>query len=73
MITGDHPGTARAIAEQLGIMDPTHPMVLTGPELDAMPFDKIREKVLACNVYARVSPQNKINIIRALQAEHKVS
>lgn len=72
MITGDHPGTARAIGEQLGIVDAEHPLVKTGPELDAMSFEELRQTVLVCNVYARASPENKISIVRALQAEQKV-
>lgn len=72
MITGDHPGTAKAIGEQLGIVDAEHPLVTTGPELDAMSFQQLRECVVRCNVYARASPENKISIVKALQAEQMV-
>jgi magnesium-transporting ATPase (P-type) len=69
MITGDHPATAKSIGQQLGIVDAEHDMVLTGPELDTMSMEQLRGVVLKCNVYARASPENKISIVRALQAE----
>jgi magnesium-transporting ATPase (P-type) len=72
MITGDHPGTARAIGEQLGIVDKDHNLVKTGPEIDQMTMEQLRAIVMQCNVYARASPENKISIVRALQAEGKV-
>jgi len=72
MITGDHPGTAKAIGEQLGIVDKEHGLVKTGPELDTMSMEELRQVVLKCNVYARASPENKISIVRALQAEQQV-
>lgn len=65
MITGDHRLTAVAIAEEVGMLKSD--MVLTGVELDAMSdeeFEKIVEKVL---VYARVSPEHKIRIVKALK------
>jgi P-type E1-E2 ATPase len=73
MITGDHPGTARAIGEVLGIVDSDHQLILTGPELDAMTVEELRRVVLSCNVYARASPDNKIAIVRALQENGQVT
>ncbi len=68
MITGDHKLTAVAIAKEIGIMK-KESLVLTGIELDAMSnidFEKIVEKV---TVYARVSPQHKLRIVKALKAK----
>jgi Ca2+-transporting ATPase len=69
MITGDHPATASAIAREIGILTEKD-LVLTGTELKAMPpetFDGIVEKV---RVYARVSPEQKLYIVKALQRRH---
>ncbi|GAB2699398.1 ATPase [Hymenobacter frigidus] len=71
MITGDHPLTAKAIAEQLGILSKPDELVLTGPELtklDEPAFAAVVEKV---RVYARVDPAQKLRIISALQARHQ--
>jgi Ca2+-transporting ATPase len=67
MITGDHPATARAIAQTLGILAPDG-VVLTGPELDALAEDQLAAQVTAVRVYARVAPEQKIRIVKALQA-----
>ena len=66
MITGDHPGTARAIAHRLGIIDGAQ-TVLTGSELAAMSDEEFAQRVESIRVYARVSPQQKLRIIKALQ------
>lgn len=73
MITGDHKDTATAIGHMLGIVDETFTEALTGPELDEMSDDQLREAVMTHNVFARASPQNKIRIVKALQAEGQVS
>ncbi|MFK8242502.1 MULTISPECIES: cation-translocating P-type ATPase [unclassified Facklamia] len=76
MITGDHAVTAQAIAERLGILDPneanneTH--VLTGAELDEISDDELAKRVANYSVYARVSPEHKVRIIRAWQANDVV-
>jgi len=67
MITGDHKLTAVAIAKELGILRGGEDIILTGYELDTMneeDFEKIVEKV---SVYARVSPEHKLRIIKALK------
>jgi P-type Ca2+ transporter type 2C len=71
MITGDHPLTARAIAEDLGISYPGAP-VLTGRELEHFSQDMLRERVAEVNVYARVSPEHKLRIVQALQYRGQV-
>ncbi len=71
MITGDHKTTATAIAKDIGIME-SNDLALTGAELDELSdskLDKILEKV---SVYARVSPENKIRIVKAWQRRDKV-
>jgi magnesium-transporting ATPase (P-type) len=73
MITGDHKETAIAIGDQLGIIDEDFPSALTGPEMDDMTDDELRQAVMGHNVFARSSPQNKIRIVKALQAEGQVA
>jgi len=73
MITGDHKDTATAIGHMLGIVDEKYSEAVTGPELDAMSDDEIRKSVMTHNVFARASPQNKIRIVKALQAEGQVT
>ena len=67
MITGDHPATARAIARRLGILG-GEGGVLTGAELARLAPEALRERVARVRVYARVSPEQKIAIVEALQA-----
>jgi len=67
MITGDHKLTARAIAEQLGIIPPGGRAV-TGSELDRMSDEELRETVKEVSVYARVTPEHKLRIVKALQS-----
>ncbi len=66
MITGDHPLTAQAIARDLGIFQPGD-RAIAGPELQALSDRALREVVGTVNVYARVSPEHKLRIVRALQ------
>jgi Ca2+-transporting ATPase len=66
MITGDHPETARAIAEELGLA-PRGARVLTGPEIDGMEDTALREAARDAAVFARVTPEHKLRIVAALQ------
>jgi Ca2+-transporting ATPase len=66
MITGDHPGTAREIARRLGIARDADP-IITGLELERMSDEDLADHVLRYRVYARVSPTQKIRLVRALQ------
>ena len=71
MITGDHVATASAIARQLGILQEGD-RAITGTELDSMSdseFDEVLENI---SVYARVSPENKIRIVKAWQRKGQV-
>ena len=66
MITGDHKITATAIAKQIGIFEDGD-LAVTGVELDAMSEEELAEKIERISVYARVSPENKIQIVNAWQ------
>jgi magnesium-transporting ATPase (P-type) len=72
MITGDHKDTATAIGHMLGIVDAKYNSAITGPELDEMSDDEMKEAVMKYNVFARASPQNKIRIVKALQAQKQI-
>jgi cation-transporting ATPase F len=67
MITGDHAATARAIAAQLHIAPPDAE-VITGAEMERLSDEELRERVRTVNVFARVSPEHKLRVVRALQA-----
>ena len=71
MITGDHVVTAAAIAKDLGIMQPGD-RAITGAELDAMTDAELDSQVERISVYARVSPENKIRIVKAWQRKGQV-
>ncbi len=71
MITGDHVITASAIARDLGIMKEGDE-ALTGVELDAMSDEELDKQVEKISVYARVSPENKIRIVKAWQRKGQV-
>jgi Ca2+-transporting ATPase len=71
MITGDHQLTAKAIAEDLGIAQPGE-SVLTGRELEKMDQRELEKQVEQVNVYARVAPEHKLRIVKALQTNDKV-
>ena len=71
MITGDHIITASAIAKELGILD-DNSRAITGAELDQMSDDELFEQVSKISVYARVSPENKIRIVKAWQSKNQI-
>ncbi len=71
MITGDHKITATAIAKQIGIFEEGD-MAVTGVELDAMSEEELFEKIDKISVYARVSPENKIQIVNAWQQKGNI-
>jgi len=73
MITGDHRDTALAIGASLGLVDLEHPDSITGPELDALEDDEMKKAVMKYNVFARASPENKIRIVKALQAVGQIA
>ena len=73
MITGDHRDTAEAIAGRLGIIKPgDDDAVLTGAELNQLSDEEFAEKVTNYSVYARVSPEHKVRIVKAWQNAGKV-
>ena len=67
MITGDHPLTAKTIAHRIGILSSPNDLVITGRELTALDEETFLEKVEKIKVYARVSPEQKLQIVKALQ------
>jgi Ca2+-transporting ATPase len=71
MITGDYPNTAKAIAEDIGLLQPGH-QVLTGADIDHVSDEEMREIVKITDVYARVSPEHKMKIVDALRDNGEV-
>ncbi len=71
MITGDHITTACAIARELGIMSPDD-LAMTGRELSLMDQDSLIEQIPRYRVFARVSPEHKVRIVKAFQARGEV-
>jgi magnesium-transporting ATPase (P-type) len=67
MITGDHVETARAIARQLDLAD--EPRAMSGAELERLSDDELEKEVAQVSVFARASPEHKLRIVRALQAQ----
>ena len=72
MITGDHKTTALAIAKKLGITD-ENGEALSGEEIDALTPEQLQEKVKTVHVFARVSPENKVQIVTAVKANGNIA
>jgi Ca2+-transporting ATPase len=70
MITGDYPGTAQHIARQIGLRNPEK--YITGPEMEALDFLALRERIKEANIFARVVPEQKLAIVNALKANGEV-
>ncbi len=70
MITGDHAATASAIAAKLGLASPD--AVVTGRDLDDLDQTALREIVATTSVFARTSPENKLRLVEAMQADGAV-
>ncbi|HIE38306.1 MAG TPA: cation-translocating P-type ATPase [Anaerolineales bacterium] len=71
MVTGDYPDTARAIAQQIGLLRPDGEVV-SGAELSEMTDEALAERIERVDVFARVSPQHKVRIVEALKARDHV-
>jgi Ca2+-transporting ATPase len=69
MITGDYPGTALGIAREIGLESEG---CLTGPELDAMGDAELADRIRTVSVFARMVPEQKLRLIRALQADGEI-
>jgi P-type Ca2+ transporter type 2C len=69
MITGDQPRTALAVARELGLRDER---AITGPELDQLSDDQLTALIRDVDVFARVAPEHKLRLVRALQADGEV-
>jgi len=67
MITGDHAATARAIAQQLSLVNSDN--VLTGQELESLSEDELRQRVQDVDIYARVNPEHKLKLVSLLQEQ----
>jgi calcium-translocating P-type ATPase len=72
MITGDHKTTAEAIGRDIGLMEEKD-IAVTGQELDSMSEEELEGNLERISVYARVSPENKIRIVRAWQRKNKIT
>lgn len=71
MITGDYPETARAIAEETGLLERGH-RVVAGKELQELSEAQLKDEVLTTDVFARVSPEHKVRIVDALKSQGQV-
>jgi magnesium-transporting ATPase (P-type) len=67
MITGDHAGTAKAIAAEIGLENPNR--VLTGAHIDAMGDSELAVAIVETDIFARTSPSHKLRLVAALQAQ----
>lgn len=72
MITGDHAGTATAIADEMGIIKEGDPGAVSGPELERATNEQLRKIVASSDTFARTSPEHKLRLVTALQANGQV-
>ncbi len=70
MITGDYPGTARNIANQIGLNQESE--IITGPELDGMDDAELQKRIKTTSIFARAVPEQKLRIVQALKANGEV-
>lgn len=70
MITGDYPGTAKNIARQIGMT--TWEKTITGPDMELMTDEELRERIRKVNIFARVVPEQKLRIVNALKANGEI-
>lgn len=70
MITGDHSITAKAIGDLIGLQNTSE--ILTGAELDNISDNELKKKILDVNIFARTSPEHKLRIVKALQANNMI-
>ena len=70
MITGDYPGTARHVAEEIGLTPADQ--CITGPELDKMADDELRRHIRTVSIFARVVPEQKLRLVQALKANGEI-
>ena len=71
MITGDYPNTAKAIAQEIGLLQKGH-RVMTGKELDELSDEELKKAVVDTDVFARVSPEHKVRIVDAFKSNNEV-
>ncbi len=72
MITGDHKDTALAIAKKLGIAEKPEECIM-GHELDELSDEELKERVPSLSIFARVSPEHKVKIVKAIQANDNIA
>ena len=72
MITGDHAGTATAISREMGIFDESTEAAVTGAELEAATDEQLRAIVNRTETFARTSPEHKLRLVKALQANGEI-
>lgn len=70
MITGDYPGTAANIAKQIGFDN--HSSIITGPEMDAMSDEELKNKIGDVRIFARVVPEQKLRIVNAFKSNGEI-
>jgi Ca2+-transporting ATPase len=70
MITGDYPGTARSIARQIGLERLDE--IITGPELEIMSEEELRQRIRTVNIFSRVVPEQKLRLVQALKSNGEI-